>query len=109
MFSKLTVSLSAAVALFAAAGVARAAPVRTSDDVRAPASNAAIYAAEAGNPDSVEYGSRMVSDRSVTNQEINASQAGSADSIDNRDQQALSNQEWQAAWQALESGHPDFV
>ena len=87
MLSKLSLSLTAALALSAAAGrVARAAPVPTStDDAREMA-------------------------HSPTNDEINAAERGSPDSVDNKDQQAPpTGENWRADWQAEESEDPDSL
>ena len=100
MFSKLSIAISAAFVLSAASGVARAAP--------APA-DADFSSAEAGIPDSVDYSNRMISLHSPSSDEINAAETGNPDSVDNRHQGSrLSERRWEAAWQALESGNPDF-
>jgi hypothetical protein len=83
MFSKLSLSLIAALALSASAG--------------------------SGNPDSTDYGTRMQSRRSPSNEEINAAETGNPDSVDNRNQAAAApSGNWQEAWQAAEFGNPDF-
>lgn len=97
MVTRLGFSLVAAFMLFTAGGVARAAPVRS-----------ALDASEEGNPDSVRYADRMLGGHSPSNDEINASEAGSPDSLEYKDQRRFSNEDWRAAWQALESNHPDF-
>ena len=100
MFSKLSLSLSAAFVLAASGGVARAAPMPT---------EAEISAAESGNPDSTEYSNRMFSRHSPSNDEINAAETGSPDSVDYRNQMLHSSGvNWQEHWQALEFGNPDF-
>jgi hypothetical protein len=112
MFSKLSLSLAAALALSAAGGVARAAPIPTStDEARALAhspTNAEINAAETGNPHSVDYRNRAISSHSPTNDEINAAETGSPELGYLNDQQRLPpDDNWQAEWQALELGSPD--
>jgi hypothetical protein len=106
MSSKLSVSLAAAVALSAAAGgVARADPNPTSfDDGRVPAQSpmdAGVDATQMGNPVG-GYRDRVMGP--PTNDQVNAAEAGSPDSIDNKDQRsppADGNE------QELESGSPD--
>jgi hypothetical protein len=93
MSSKLSVSLAAAVVLSAAAGgVARADPNPTgSNDGRVPARSsrdAGIDAAEMGNPVGRDYSGRVVGSHSSTNDQINAAETGSPDSVDNKDQQS---------------------
>ena len=100
MFSKLTLSLLAALALSASTGALHASGL--------PA-DAAFSAAESGNPDSTDYGTRMQSRHSPSNEEINAAETGNPDSVDNRDQvAAAASGSWQEAWQAAEFGNPDF-
>ncbi len=93
MSSKLSVSLAAAIALSAAAGgVARADPNPTrSDEDRSPAQSsmdAGIDAAEMGNPVGADYSGRVMGRHSSTNDQVNAAETGSPDSIDNKDQQS---------------------
>ncbi|TMB16865.1 MAG: hypothetical protein E6J65_19875 [Deltaproteobacteria bacterium] len=113
MLSKLSLSLTAALALSAArAGVARAASMPTSTDeareMAHPSTNAEIDAAEAGNPHSIDYSDRMIPSRPATNDEINAVESGSPDSVDNKDQQRPPGGEnWRADWQSDESEDPD--
>ena len=97
MFTKLSLSLIAALLFSTAGGVARAAPAHGDFD-----------AAEAGIPDSVDYANRMIDARRSTKDELEAAQSGNPDSPDYKDRMGVSSGDWQAAWQALESGHPDF-
>jgi len=97
MFTKLSLSLIAAFLLSAAGGVARAAPTA-----------ADFNAAEAGIPDSIDYANRMIDTRSSTKDELNAAQADNPESPGYKDRMGVSSGDWRAAWQALESGHPDF-
>ena len=100
MLSNLSLSIVAAFLLSAAGGVARAASLP---------GDVAFSAAESGNPDSTEYGTRMHSRHSPSNAEINAAETGNPDSIDNRDERVRSNGgNWQEAWQSVEFGNPDF-
>jgi hypothetical protein len=100
MSSKLSFSIAAAFALSVAGGVARAASLP---------GDAAFSAAESGNPDSTEYGTRMHSRHSPSNAEINAAETGNPDSIDNRNETVPSTGgNWQEAWQSVEFGNPDF-
>jgi len=92
MSSKLSLSLAAAVALSAAAGgVARADPNPTStDDGRTPAQSsmdAGIHGTQMGNPVG-RYRDRVMGGQSPTNDQINAAETGSPDSVDNKDQQS---------------------
>jgi len=113
MLSKLSLSLTAALALSAArVGVARAASMPTSTDeareMAHPSTNAEIDAAEAGNPHSIDYSDRVIPSRPATNDEINAVESGSPDSVDNKDQQRPPGGEnWRADWQSNESEDPD--
>src|SRR5215475_8077566 len=61
MFSKLSLTISAALFFAVAGGAARAAPTPT---------NAEISAGESGNPDSIAYSTRMISRHSPSNEEI---------------------------------------
>ncbi len=100
MFSKLSLSISAALLLSAFGGVVRAASVPAGSD---------ISAAESGNPESTEYSKRMFSRHSPSNDEINAAEAGSPDSVDNREWRMPStSRKSETSWQALEVGNPDF-
>src|SRR4029077_2601083 len=76
MFSKLSLSISAALLLSAFGGVVRAASVPAGSD---------IAAAESGNPDSTEYSKRVFSRHSPSNDEINAAETGNPESINNQD------------------------
>src|SRR3989449_5731897 len=72
MLSKLSLSLTAALALSAArVGVARAAPMPTSTDeareMAQPATKPEIEDPEAGNPHSTDYRDRTISSRPATN------------------------------------------
>ena len=113
MLSKLSLSLTAALALSAArASVARAASMPTSTDeareMAHPSTNAELDAAEAGNPHSTDYSDRTIPSRSSTDDEINAVESGSPDSVDNKDQQRLpSGENWRADWQSEESEDPN--
>lgn len=103
MLSKFSHSLTAALVLSAAAGgVARAAPVSTStDEAREMAGR---NDGEIDNPHSLEYKDRVITGRPSTNDEINAAESGSPDSVDNKNQQRLPNGDnWRADWQAEES------
>ena len=100
MISKLSLSLTAALALSAAAPrMARGDTTPTStDEARALAGNPPslayrnrtdgshsstndeINALETGNPDSVDYRNRAISGHSPTNDEINAGEVGNPDS-----------------------------
>src|SRR2546427_11551585 len=102
MLSKLSLSLTAALALSAArVGVARADPMPTSTDeareMAHPSTNAELDAAEAGNPRSTDYSDRTIPSRSSTDDDINAVESGSPDSGDNKDQQRLpSGENWRS-------------
>jgi len=77
MLPKLSLSLTAAIALSLAAGrAAHAAPMESSN------SNAQIEAAETGNPHSVDYSNRTSPFHSPTNDEINAAEAEDPNSVD---------------------------
>jgi len=84
MLSKFSLSLTAVLALSAAAGgAARAAPVATSSD----------EARQTASPHS----------RPNTNDELNAAESGSPDSVDNKDQQRPpSGHHWRADRKAKE-------
>ena len=101
MFSKLSLSISAALLLSAAGGVARAAPASSRSD---------ISAAESGTADSKEYSKRVVSLHSPSNEEINAGESGNPDSVDYRQgiSSASASAEWKKNWEAVEVGNPDF-
>jgi len=93
MSDKLIVSLAAAVALFAAAGgVARADPNPThSDEDRSPARSsrdAGIDAAGTGNPAGQDHRGQVTGSHSSLYDQINAAEAGSPDSVDNKDEQS---------------------
>ena len=103
MLSKFSLSLTAALALSAAvSGVARAAPMPTStDEARKMSQQAGTNDGEIDNPHSTEYKDRVVTGRPSTNDQINAAEAGSPDSVDSKDQQRLPSREnWRADWQA---------
>jgi len=113
MFSKLSLSLAAAVALSTAAGgVALAAPVLTGpDEGRASArssTHAGLGDAGPGHPENRDDGAPIIGSHSPTNDEINAAETGNPESIDNKDQQGLTTDgNSQTDWQRLESGSPD--
>ena len=114
MLSKLSLSLTAALALSAArAGVARAASMPTSTDeareMAHPSTNAEIDAAEAGNPHSIDYSNRMIPSRPATNDEINAVESGNPHSIDYSDRMIPSRPATNDEINAVESGSPDSV
>ena len=98
MFSKLSLSLSAAVLLSTVGRIASAAPM--------PARSEAS-AAESGIPDSIEYSKRIVSLRSPSNDEIRAAETGNPDSVDYQQGMSLSSPDWKKDWQTLEIGNPD--
>jgi hypothetical protein len=103
MLSKFSLSVTAALVLSAAAGgAARAAPMAIStDEARQMAGR---NDGEIDNPHSTEYKDRVVTGRPSTNDQINAAESGSPDSVDNKDQQRLpSGDNWRADWQAEES------
>ena len=99
MFSKLSLSISAALLLSAAGGVARAAPASSRPD---------MSAAESGIPDSREYSQRVASIHSPSNEEINAGESGNPDSVDYRQGMSSASPEWKKNWEAVEVGNPDF-
>src|SRR5947209_8912275 len=81
---------------------ALAAPVPTSTDEAREM--AGTNDGEIDNPHSTEYKDRVTTGRPSTNDQINAAEAGSPDSVDNKDQQRLPSREnWRADWQAEES------
>jgi hypothetical protein len=99
MFSKLSLSISAALLVAAFGGVVRAASVPAGTD---------IAAGESGNPDSTEYSKRMFSRHSPSNDEINAAETGNPDSVDNREQSLASTSRTEvSSWQSLEVGSSD--
>jgi hypothetical protein len=82
MFSNLSLSLAAALAL-SAPGAARTAASPTKSDARPRSStNDEINALETGNPHSVEYRNRVIPSHSPTNDEINALETGNPHSVD---------------------------
>ena len=100
MFSKLSLTISAALFFAVAGGAARAATMPT---------NAEISAGESGNPDSIAYSTRMISRHSPSNEEIDAAEIFSPDSLDYRNHMVEPTRgSWQDTWQDLESGTPDF-
>jgi len=100
MLSKFSLSITVALALSAAAvRAALAAPVPTSTDEARE--KAGTDDGEVDNPHSTEYKDRVITGRPSTNDQINAAEAGSPDSVDNKDQQRLPSREnWRADWQA---------
>jgi len=100
MLSKFSLSITVALALSAAAvRAALAAPVPTSTDEARE--KAVTDDGEVDNPHSTEYKDRVITGRPSTNDQINAAEAGSPDSVDNKDQQRLPSREnWRADWQA---------
>ena len=105
MLPKLSLSLTAAIALSVAAGrAAHAAPMESSN------SNAQIEAAETGNPQSVDYSNRTSPSHSPTNDEINAAETGNPESLDYSHQPALPpDDNTNAEWQSSESADPDSI
>ena len=103
MLSKFSFSITVALALSAAAvRAALAAPVPTSTDEARE--KAGTDDGEVDNPHSTEYKDRVITGRPSTNDQINAAEAGSPDSVDSKDQQRLPSREnWRADWQAEES------
>jgi hypothetical protein len=100
MFSKLSLSISAALLVSAFGGVVRAAAESAGTD---------IAAGESGNPDSTEYSKRMFSRHSPSNDEINAAETGNPDSVDYREQSLPSTSRTEvSSWQSLEVGNSDF-
>ncbi len=100
MFSKLSLSISAALLLSAFGGVVRAASMPAGSD---------IAAAESGNPDSTEYSKRVFSRHSPSNDEINAAETGNPESFNNPGQTIPStSRNWETTWQMVEVGNPDF-
>ena len=91
MLSKFSLSLTAALALSAAvSGVARAAPMPTStDEARKMSQQAGTNDGEIDNPHSTEYKDRVVTGRPSTNDQINAAESGSPDSVDNKTSSAF--------------------
>lgn len=112
MLTKLSLSLTAAIALsVAAGGAARANPIPTSsDEARAlphSPTNDEIDAGETGNPNSTDYSNRKISSHSPTNDEINAGETESPESLDYRNQKPLSDVgNYKADWEAVEAGNP---
>ena len=105
MLPKLSLSLTAAIALTAAAGrTAHAAAMET------PNGNARIDAAETDNPHSVDYPNRTSPSHSPTNGEINAAETGNPESLDYSHQPALPpDDNTNAEWQSSESADPDSI
>jgi hypothetical protein len=97
MFSKLVLSIGAALLL--SAGVARAEPAPSGD---------AVDVTESGIPDSIDYRNRTFAGHSPSNEEIDAAEMGNPDSIDHHDRMPVSSKPISdAEWKALESGNPD--
>jgi hypothetical protein len=96
MLSKFSLSLTVALALSAGAvRAALAAPVPTSTDEAREMSGK--NDGEIDNPDSTEYKDRGITGRPSTNDQINAAESASPDSVDNKDQQRLpSGKNWRA-------------
>src|SRR6266478_1511976 len=113
MFSKPSLALTAAVALYAAAtGGARADSMPTStDEARAQAgsrTNDEINALETGNPHSVDFRNRVTPRRS-TNDEIDAGETGNPHSVDFKSRVAPRRWATTDEINAAESGSPDSV
>ncbi len=91
MSSKLSLSLIAVLALSTAGAVAYASanPTSSKESGARPSSptNDEINALETGSPDSVDYRNREIPRRSPTNDEINALESGSPDSVDYRNRE----------------------
>ncbi len=101
MLLKFSLSITAAFAL-SAAGAARAAPLPTSTDEAREM--AGTNDGETDNPHSTEYKDRVIAGRPSTNDQIDAAESGSPDSVKNKDQQRPSSGEnWRADWQPEES------
>ena len=102
MSSKLSLSILTAVALSAAAGRgANAASMWTNNQ---------IDSAEAGNPNSVDYGSRMTPSSPATNDEINGAERGNPDSPDYSSRPPLvPDGNASAEWQSSESANPHSI
>ena len=112
MFSKLGLTLVAALALSAAGGgVARADATPTSVDEAPPKphspTNDEIDAAETGNPHSTDYAKRKISKHSPTNAEIDAAETGVPASTDygNRPKPETDGNA-NAEWRALDADLP---
>ena len=105
MLPKLSLSLTAAIALSAAAGrTAHAAPMETASG------NVQINAAETGNPHSVDYSNRTFLSHSPTNDEINAAETGNPESLDYSHRPAFPpDGNTNAEWQSSESANPDSI
>jgi hypothetical protein len=101
MSSKLSLSLIAALSLsVVATRVAHAAPMADSR----------IDSAEAGNPNSIDYGSRMTPSRPASNDDIDAAERGNPESPDYNSRPPLAPDANTAAeWQSLESANPHHV
>ena len=101
MSSKLSLSLIAALSLsVVATRVAHAAPMVDSQ----------IDSAEAGNPNSIDYGSRMTPSRPASNDEINAAERGNPESPDyNRRPSPVPDGNTTAEWRSSESANPHHV
>jgi hypothetical protein len=99
MFSRLSLSFSAALLLSAVGGVAWTAP--------APA-HSNISAADSGIPDSTEFSKRIVSSHSPSNEEINAAESGNPDSVNCQQGITSPSPKSEKSWQTLEIGNPDF-
>jgi hypothetical protein len=68
--------------------------------------NDEIYAADMGNPDSVDYGNREISNHSPTNDEIDAAEMGNPDSVDYGNREISSHSPTNDEWQALGAENP---
>jgi hypothetical protein len=99
MFSKPSLSISAALLLSAVGGVARAAPMPAHSEVSA---------AESGTPDSTEYSKRIVRVRSPSNEEINAAETGNPESVNYQQGITSPSSDSEKSWESLEIGNPDF-
>jgi hypothetical protein len=104
MLPKLSLSLMTALVLSVVASrAAHAAPMDTAGG------NAAIDAAESGNPHSVDYPNRTFPSHSPTNDEINAAETGTPQSLDYSHRPALPQDgNTNADWQSSESVDPDM-
>jgi len=103
MFTKLSLSIAAAISLSAAPGIARAAPSAGTT------AREQYDAAEAGDPDSVGYDKRMSDPHSPTNDDIDADEAGNPHSVDNGKQGPSAEGNVNADWLTSESADPDRV
>ena len=103
MSSKLSLSLAAALALSAAGGVARAAPLPTNTGQALSSTDGAD---ESGNPASVDYADRAVPEPS-TNDEVDATETGVPASVDYSHRPISGQSATNDAINAAEIGNPE--